>query len=135
MPPLRFPPQDLNEMPVDRTTMVVADLPINRMVVGKIAAQAGLRIIESSPAEALAHFHSKAPSLIILDCATGITASYKALMSAMSDRRQQIGFKIIMIHGRNAGAECEGEFAPDACVSAPVTSDSLLPVIRKTAGL
>lgn len=115
--------------------MVVADLPINRMVVGKIAAQAGLRIIESSPAEALAHFHSKAPSLIILDCAAGVTPPYRALMGAMSERRQHREFKIIMIHARNAGADCEGAFAPDACISAPVTSDSLLPVIRKTAGL
>lgn len=116
-----------------KSAMVVAESPVNRLVVGRIAAQSGMRVIETTPTDALAQFRANSPFLVILDCGSGLTTKFDGLIEAIRLRERSADLKVIMIHGRNHGHD-DGVPA-DARVAAPVTSDSLLPVIRHTTGL
>lgn len=120
--------------------LVVASSPVNRVVVCRIAEQAGLRTVGAPMDQARQALSGPLPALVILDvgaddhdCAE-LLDHIARLRRPVPDRQVPL---VIALHNRTTPPLPQEDDSPvDAVVTKPVTLDTLQPVIRQMiAGL
>ncbi|MEO3386450.1 response regulator [Mesorhizobium sp. CAU 1741] len=112
--------------------LVVSTSPINRIVMGRIAERAGLKVVAETPESAASVFLSRSPGLVILDGGHD-DRECECMMESLSARRQaSIGKRpvVILLSNRNPLPDpLPGQYI-DAVVAKPITPDRLQPLLQ-----
>lgn len=112
--------------------LIVSSSPINRIVVGRIAERAGLKVVSEAPDNATSALLSRLPGTVILDGGADDRECECMLESLAAQRQASTGRKpvIILLSNRTpAAGEPAGQMI-DAVVAKPITPDRLQPLIQ-----
>lgn len=126
--PAGFPAVDFTKV------LVVANSPVNRVVVSKIVERSGLKPVCESPKSAEKTLGTSFPGTVILDGGSD-NRECDGLLAGISALRQSCGRPfpgVILLSTRNAAAQ-EGSLNAliDAVVPKPITPERLQPVVDR----
>lgn len=111
--------------------VVVATRAVDRIVLARLVALAGTAVLEAEPAEAAAMIARSAPHVVVID--TGPQDDvHRAILK---DLEKTGGSRIVIVSSSmEAAAAVLSEPGVHAAVCKPVTTDKLLPVVRRVIG-
>ena len=113
--------------------LVVSTSPINRIVVGRIAEQTGLKVLGETPETARSALLSRTPGTVILDGGAD-DRDCDLLLEILTAQRHAMGERkpiVIFLSNTNPTPDQPpAGHAIDAVVAKPVTPDRLQPLIR-----
>lgn len=114
--------------------LVVGSSPVNRIVVSRIAEQAGFRAVCRPPDEACACLSGRLPAMVIVD---GVAQGreYEPLAQRLVDLRRPVADRqapLVVLLGKGGATTPRlcGRTVVDAVVAKPITPDRLQPVIQ-----
>jgi len=116
--------------------LVVATSHVNRIVVSRIAANAGLKVVAGSPDDATSLLPEKSPGVIILDGGADDRECERLIESLAMCRRDagRTAPFVILLSNTTATTAAPGNHphsnAIDAIVAKPITPEKLQPLIQ-----
>lgn len=114
--------------------LVVANSPINRIVVAKIVERSGLHPIAGSPDTAASMLRPPLPGTVILDGGAD-NKECDSLIPALDEARRKSGVMlpaVILLSNRTGTPQCLGLTGIiDEVVAKPITPEKLQPVIER----
>ena len=113
--------------------LIVCSSPINRIVVSRIAEQAGLKTACETPQRAAEALVSQRPGLVILDCCSDHVEIHP-IVPAIVDHRRASGTglpMLIVLSTKCLPADAPFAEIADAVIAKPITPDALQPKIEQ----
>lgn len=113
--------------------LIVCSSPINRVVVSRIAEQAGMKVICETPQGAVETLASRRPGLIIFDCGVD-HQEHHPIAAAIVDHRRAAGSGLpllIVLSTKGLSADSALGNIADAILAKPITPDALQPKIKQ----
>jgi CheY-like chemotaxis protein len=113
--------------------LIVCSSPINRIVVSRIAEQAGLKVACEIPQRATEALFSQRPGLVLLDCGPNHEEIHP-IASAIVDHRRASGSRLpmlIVLSTKSLSADSPFANIADAIIAKPITPDALQPKIKQ----
>ncbi|MBN9067086.1 MAG: response regulator [Rhizobiales bacterium] len=113
--------------------LIVCPSPINRIVVSRIAEQAGLKVVCETAQGTRQALFSRQPGLVILDCGPNHEELHP-IAPAIIDHRRASGSRLpmlIVLSTKNLPADSPFTNIADVIIAKPITPDALQPKIEQ----
>lgn len=110
-----------------RKALIIAERAVDRIVLSRFVALAGIAVMEAEPASALAALRNGAPDILVID-AGPTNDSHNAFIEAFAaGDRPEI---LVVASEARAAQILNGDPGIDAAICKPLTTDKVVPAVR-----
>lgn len=108
--------------------LVVAERPIDRIVLGRFVALAGIGVVEAELANAAEALHRIVPALLIIDAGDD-NNHHRSILSAIDQSKRPL--VLVIASERPVAQHLAGDPDIDAAICKPLTTDKVVPAVHE----